>query len=415
MGKWVKRRHQIIQSIAYPFFKLVLDIKLDYHYDKMRINRKNPHVILYNHQTLYDQFICGFSFRGPLYYVATEDITSNGIISKLLKFSVNVIPFKKSTNDINAVKTCLKVIKEGGSIAISPEGNRTYSGETCYMKASIVKLIKKMKVPVAFYKITGGYGVLPRWAEHPRKGHMDFSISRIMQYEEYKDLSNEEFYELIKKELYVNEQETKGIYESKKKAENLERAIYVCPKCGISEFESNGNTFKCKNCGLETTYQNDKTFKDSLPFNNVTDWYHYQEDFINNLDLNQFGNNPIFENVVKYKLVVPYKHKFNLFKKCTIKAYNDHFEIISLDKNPTKKAKEMNLDGKISLEYKDLLAMSVLGKNKMNYYYNNQIFQIRSDVHFNALKYVNIYYHYRNVMNIKTEEEIDDSWKFLGL
>lgn len=402
---WVRRRHQIIQTIALPFFKLVLRCKIKFKYDKMRITRKSPMIVLYNHQTLYDQFFCSMSFRGPLYHVATEDITSNGFVSKLLKFGVNVIPFKKSTNDINAVKICFKVIKEGGSIALSPEGNRTYSGITCNIKPSIVKLIKKLKVPVAFYKITGGYGALPRWAEAPRKGLVNFNISRILQYEEYKDMSNEDFYELVKNELYVDEREIHDTYKSKKNAECLERAIYVCPKCGISEFISSGNKFICKHCGLETEYLENKTFKDNYPFNNVTEWYMYQSDFINNLDLNEFKDNVIFENKAKLIEVVPYSKKKCIYEECLVKSYNDHLTIIDAKNN----------ENVFKVDYKDLMAMSVLGKNKFNFYYNDKIYQVKSDIHFNALKYVNIYYRYVNMNNLEVEEEMNDSRKFLGL
>ena len=53
----------------------------------MKFTKEQPHIVIYNHQTGMDQFFLGFSFRGPIYYVATEDITSNGFISKLLRFS----------------------------------------------------------------------------------------------------------------------------------------------------------------------------------------------------------------------------------------------------------------------------------------------------------------------------------------
>ena len=105
------------------------------------------------------------TLRGPVYYMATEDIFSNGWISKVIKYLVAPIPIKKQTTDIRAILNCLKVAKEGGSICIAPEGNRTYSGRTEYMNPSIVSLARKLRMPILIYRIEGGYGSEPRWSD----------------------------------------------------------------------------------------------------------------------------------------------------------------------------------------------------------------------------------------------------------
>ena len=43
------------------------------------------YLILMNHQTAFDQFFVGMAFKGPVYYVASEDLFSNGWISSLLR------------------------------------------------------------------------------------------------------------------------------------------------------------------------------------------------------------------------------------------------------------------------------------------------------------------------------------------
>ena len=63
-------------------------------------------------------------------------------VGKLLKFLLNPIPFKKASTDFTILRTCRQVASEGGSIAIFPEGNRTYSGKTEYIKPSTIKMMK---------------------------------------------------------------------------------------------------------------------------------------------------------------------------------------------------------------------------------------------------------------------------------
>ena len=128
--KWVKFRHRVVRFLLSgplgAYSRLKYNIKLD----KFKSDIKGPYLILYNHQTAFDQFFVGVSFREPIYYVATEDIFSNGWVSSLIRYLVEPIPIKKQTTDVRAILNCMKVMKEGGNIAIAPEGNRTYSGKT---------------------------------------------------------------------------------------------------------------------------------------------------------------------------------------------------------------------------------------------------------------------------------------------
>ena len=128
--KWIKPRHRIIQAIAKLVLWPVCKLKYGITIEKFKEQENRPYLILYNHQTAFDQFFMGISFKGPIYYVATEDIFSMGFISSLLRFAVEPIPIKKQTTDVGAVMNCFRVAKEGGTICMAPEGNRTYSGRT---------------------------------------------------------------------------------------------------------------------------------------------------------------------------------------------------------------------------------------------------------------------------------------------
>ena len=112
--------------------------------DRCPEEKRRPYLILYNHQTPGDQFFIGMAFRDPVYYMATEDIFSLGWISKLLSWAVAPIPILKQTTDVSAIMNCFRIAREGGTIAVAPEGNRTYSGKTEYMRSSIAALAKNV-------------------------------------------------------------------------------------------------------------------------------------------------------------------------------------------------------------------------------------------------------------------------------
>ena len=397
--KWKRIRHKVITFLGcillYPITVLRYNVKIE----RFKGNKKRPYLIVLNHQTPFDQFFVAMTFRKVIYYLATEDIFSNGFVSDIIRWAVAPIPIRKQTTDINAVMNCIRVAKEGGSICIAPEGNRTYSGQTEYMNPSIASLAKKLNLPIAIYRIEGGYGAEPRWSDCVRKGKMRAYVSEVIESDELKTLTNEEVFERIKNGLYVNEAVVDVNFKSSKKAEYLERAVYVCPFCGLAKFESNGNEIKCKNCGKKFIYCEDKTLKGDgfeSPFKFVLDWYNYQKDFVNHLDLKEYYEKPLFTDLAKVSEVIVYDKKVKLFESARISLYGDRIVVL-------------NGQTEMVFPFGETGAVTVLGKNKCNVYFGGKIYQFKGDKRFNALKYVNIYHRYKNIL--KGEEYVE----FLGL
>lgn len=398
--KWMKFRHRVVRAVLYYAVAPLATLKYNIKVEKFKEQGDRSYLILMNHQTAYDQFFVGMAFKRPVYYVASEDLFSNGFVSSLIRWLVEPIPIRKQTTDVSAVMNCIRVAKEGGTIAIAPEGNRTYSGKTIYMNPAIAPLARKLKLPIALYRIEGGYGAQPRWSDKVRRGKMRSYVSRVIEPQEYEKLTNEELYELIQKELYVDEANADGLFKSGKKAEYLERAMYVCPYCGLSTFESHGNEIECKKCNRKLTYGEDKTLNGigfEFPFIFVADWYDYQENFVNDLDVTKFTDSPIYTDYAALRQVFVFKNKTLLRKKAKISLYGNR---VVIDENT---ADELNLS------FDDMGAITVLGKNKANIYYQDKLYQLKGDKRFNALKYVNIFFRYKNIVR----GESDD--KFLGL
>ncbi|MBO5767984.1 MAG: 1-acyl-sn-glycerol-3-phosphate acyltransferase, partial [Clostridia bacterium] len=293
--KWIKLRHKVVTASLRPLLRPYIVWKYGIECVKFKEQGDRKYLILLNHQTPFDQFFVALSFKKPIYYMATEDIFSKGFISKVITYLVAPIPIKKQTSDVAAVLNCLRVAREGGTICIAPEGNRTYSGRTEYINPTIASLAKRLKLPIALYRIEGGYGVQPRWSDVVRKGKMRAYVSRVIEPEEYKDMSDCELNDVINEGLFVNEAYTDGVFVHKKRAEYLERAIYVCPYCGLSEFESNGELFTCKHCGKSVRYTETKELVGvghNFPFRYISQWYDYQQDFVNSLPIDTMTEKP---------------------------------------------------------------------------------------------------------------------------
>lgn len=393
--KWIRLRHTIVTNVVflflYPYSRIKYGIKIEKIADP-----KRQYLVLLNHQTPFDQFFVGMSFnRKTMYYLATEDIFSKGLLSKLIRFLVAPIPIKKQTTDLKAVMTCIRVAREGGSIVIAPEGNRTYSGRTEYMNPAIVSLARKLALPIALYRLEGGYGIQPRWSDVTRKGTMRGYVSRVIEPEEYKAMSDEELFFAVKEGLYVNEAAVSGEFFHKNRAEYLERCFYICPFCGLSHFHSEGDKVKCEKCGREAEYTVTKEFKGigyDHPFRFAADWYDYQEDYINNLDVLSLTETPVYTDTADVYRVILYKKRYRLSENSSISLYGD--KIIIDDK---------------TFPFSKISHVTVLGKNKLNIYYEDKVYQLKGSKRFNSLKYMHFYFRYKNL----TTGDSND--KFLGL
>ncbi len=397
--KWIYGRHLVVRHTLGPFFRLYSRIRYGARIKSFKEEGKRQYLVLFNHQTAFDQFFVALSFRQHLYFIASEDIFSKGFLSRALRYLVAPIPIKKQTTDVRAVMNCMRVAKEGGSISLAPEGNRTYSGKTEYMSPSIAPLARKLGLPIALYHIKGGYGVQPRWADNVRKGRMDCYVSRVIEPEEYMSLTDDELFNLINDGLYVDEANADNRFYHKNSAEHLERVLYVCPECGFSSFESCCDTVECKKCGLKARYLPTTELEgvdNKLPYRFVSDWYEAQSSYINSIDLTALTDAPIWEDVSSLSEVIPYEKKRPISDVCRVSLFGDRIVVKGEGVDET-------------FPFAETSAVTVLGRNKVNIYYGDKIYQLKGEKSMNAIKYVHFFNRYRNI------RKGDTNGKFLGL
>ncbi len=393
--QWLKFRHRVVAVLLWPAFWLYTRWKYGLLIEKFDQQGDRPYLIIINHQTAFDQFFVSLVFNRPVYFVASEDLFSMGWISDLIRHLAAPIPIKKQTLDIQAVKTCIKVAREGGTIALSPEGNRTFHGRTLYMKPGIASLVKKLGLPLAIFRIEDGYGVHPRWSDVVRKGSMRCYVSRVVEPEEYADMTGDELFRLIRQELWADEGRVTGEFRHKKNAEFLERAMYACPWCGFSTFESHDDIIACKQCGRRIRHLPTKELEGincEFPHRFVADWYDWQSDYIGAADLLELTEKPVYEETVRMSRVHPYKNKEILKKEAVLRLYGDRITV----------------DDQV-FHFDETSAVVVLGKNKLNIYAGKELFQLKGSKRFNALKYVHFYHRYQN------QKAGNNNGNFLGL
>ncbi|WP_338470109.1 lysophospholipid acyltransferase family protein [Niallia sp. XMNu-256] len=81
-----------------------------------------------NHISNLDPPTVGIAAPRPVHFMAKEELFSAPVIGKILPH-INAFPVKRGMSDREALRTGLKVLKEGQVLGLFPEGTRSKTGE----------------------------------------------------------------------------------------------------------------------------------------------------------------------------------------------------------------------------------------------------------------------------------------------
>lgn len=231
-NKEIKFRHKVVGVVAKTILWPIIKIKYRYKYTYYKnLKKTGPYLIIGNHTVAFDPILMGLSFPFHLYYFASEQIFNLGFLSKMLVYLVNPISKSKGNSDVNSIKKAKRIVNEGGSIGLYPEGNVTYDGALASVNKSIVKLVRLLGIDILIYTTRGLYLSDARWTKNRKKGKTSGSVTKVIKKEEYDQMSNEELTKIIIDALSVNaysqQEELLLEYKGRKMAEGLERLVFM--------------------------------------------------------------------------------------------------------------------------------------------------------------------------------------------
>ncbi len=144
--------------------------------------RDGAAILAANHQSYIDGiFLVGGCSKAEIYktyfFAKIRNIIKSGAIRKFADFS-NVIVMDINDNVKDSIVKLAKVLKDGGRIAIFPEGTRTKDGDVAEFKPTFAILAKEMNAPVIPVRISGAFEniqtgkTLPKFGSHIRVDYL---------------------------------------------------------------------------------------------------------------------------------------------------------------------------------------------------------------------------------------------------
>ena len=183
-------------------------------------------------------------------------------------------------------------------------------------------------------------------------------------------------FHIIKCELAFDDTASGIKYSSRKRAEYIERALYMCPACnGISSIESHGVKLRCKRCDARSTYTKTLSLSPAFAgYNRIYEWFEWERrEIVKRVE----NGETVSDGDILFRESVKLQRKKKLAG-----------DSVSID------AQKLIISDKTQrtvFPLEEIDSMTMVGKKKFNFYHRGRILQVKGGKRFCAIKYVHIF------------------------
>lgn len=149
-------KRSMIYSIALPIVSLIVKLFLPVRYHNVeRLTGDAPFILMGNHQSMLDPVIAAIPVkRYQIRFIGKKELWKNKLIAKVFT-SMNMIPVDRHNTDMEAMRACMRVTREGGILGIFPEGTRYHKGLMEELESGVALIAMRSRVPLIPVYITG--------------------------------------------------------------------------------------------------------------------------------------------------------------------------------------------------------------------------------------------------------------------
>lgn len=145
---------RIITSVIKPAFRLRFSPSVE---GAENIPKNDAVVIAGNHKNIRDQFLVFLATDRVINYMAKREYF-DGALAPLFRFA-GCIPVNRDGFDAAAVRSAIKILKNGGAVGIFPEGTRNRTDNPLLsFKPGAAAIAKRGGALIVPFAISGDYG-----------------------------------------------------------------------------------------------------------------------------------------------------------------------------------------------------------------------------------------------------------------
>lgn len=136
--------YKIFKIICRLWFGAILRTKV---VGTENIPKNGAFILAANHLSNFDPPFLGTFIDREINYMGKEELFKNPIMAWICR-NLHVFPVKRGTADKNAIKTALKLLKDGKCFGIFPEGTRSKDGKLGKAQNGVSLIAAMSKAPI---------------------------------------------------------------------------------------------------------------------------------------------------------------------------------------------------------------------------------------------------------------------------
>lgn len=181
---------KVLVTLVKAFVKVIFRVRV---VGEENIPAEGGCIVCANHASNWDPVLLIVLLTRRLYFMAKAELFSVPLLGALIK-GVGMIPVKRNSSDITAIRTAISVLNDGKALGIFPGGRRVKKGEEASAKSGVAFIAVKAAVPVVPVHIEATYKLFSKVTIHIGKAQ-DFAVynrARLSS-EELGQISNDLF------------------------------------------------------------------------------------------------------------------------------------------------------------------------------------------------------------------------------
>lgn len=155
------------------------------------VPRQGGVLLVSNHQSFLDPVLATLALPRECNYMARNTLFDISWLRPIMAY-LNAFPVKRGTADMGAIKETLRRLKAGKVVLTFPEATRTTDGRIGAMRAGVVLLARKARVPIVPTLILGAFESWPRTAKLPKPHSVLVAYANPVYPHEHADWSDEQ-------------------------------------------------------------------------------------------------------------------------------------------------------------------------------------------------------------------------------
>ena len=149
--------YSVVLGVAQVLLKTILPVK--YHGRENIDSLDAPYIMMGNHTTMLDPFMMAVAApKHQIRFIGKKELWK---IKPFAWFAnqIRAIPVDRHNTDMEAMRACMRVTREGHVLGIFPEGTRHHAGLMTELESGVAMIALRSKVPLVPVYIAGKLGL----------------------------------------------------------------------------------------------------------------------------------------------------------------------------------------------------------------------------------------------------------------